>query len=60
MNIRVSSLTTGRRGTSGAVGANVTVVPTLEALLASVNREDGGVGGSLLLIGSLYGSLVVV
>ena len=44
----------------GAVGADVTIVPTLEALLASVDREDGGVGGLLLLTMSSYGGFVVV
>ena len=59
-NMRASSLTTGGRGTPGAVGADVTIVPTSEALLASVDREDGGVGGSLFLTTSSYGGFAVI
>ena len=58
--MRASSLTTRGRGMPGAVGANMTVVPTSEALLVSVDREDSGVGGTLLLTALSYGSLVVV
>ena len=59
-NMRASSLTTGGRGAPGAVGANVTVMPTSEALLASMDREDGGVGSSLLFTASSYGGFVVI
>ena len=58
--MRASSLTTRGRGVPGAVGANVTVMPTSEVLLASMDREDGGVGSSLLLTMSLYGGFAVI
>ena len=60
VNMRASSLTTGGRGTPGAMGADMTIVPTSEALLAGVDREDGGVGGSLLLTVSSYGGFAII
>ena len=43
----VGSLTTEGRSASGAVDANMPEVSTPEALLAHVQREDGGMGATL-------------
>ena len=58
--MRASSLTTGGRGKPRAMGTDVTIVPTSEALLVNVDREDSGMGGSLLLTVSSYGGFAVV